>query len=254
MKFTILYSGRSSKTGKDLLNKFKPRSSKAFRKRTDKRLNTDVILRWGSTENFSRLRGRLELNSLESVKNASDKYKMMKILTESGIPTCEVLFDPFGFTYELNDILDRFRDENGGFFIRGANHQVRYDDTVKTGDLYLTKPLENKRREYRVHVFNGEVIAIYEKIPNDESVKMFKSHNCSFKLRNIENCRLTKENQETCIKAVNSLGLLFGGIDLMRDKDQNIFISEVNSAPALNSTNIDRYVEKITEYCQAMGV
>jgi len=252
MKFTILYSGASSKTGRDLLNKFKPLSTKAFRKRTDKKLNTDVVLRWGSTESFSRLRSRLELNSLESVTNASNKKRMMEILVASGIPTPNVLFNP---STPRTEVVDEYRDANGMFFVRGSNQEVRYDNTVRAGDLYLSKPVENKRREYRVHVFNGEVIAIYEKIANDpETTKIFKAHNCHFELKNTENCKLTPANQQVCIDAVNSLGLLFGGVDVLRDKDQNIFISEVNSAPALNTTNIDRYVTKITEYVNAMGV
>lgn len=251
MKFTILYSGRSSKTGRDLLNKFKPVSTKAFRKRTDKRLNTDVVLRWGSTESFNKLRTRLELNSLEAVTNASNKGIMMKKLVEANILTPKVLFTPSTATTEQ---LDEFRDDDGGFYVRGANDEVRYDDTVKAGDKYLSQPVKNKRREYRVHVFNGEVIAIYEKIPNEEGIKLYKSFNCHFELKTIENCKLNTENQQECIKAVNSLGLLFGGVDVIRDKDQNIFITEVNSAPALNTTNIDRYVTKITEYIQAMGI
>lgn len=251
MKFTILYSDRSSKTGKDLLNKFKPVSTKAFRKRTNKRFKTDVVLRWGSTESFDRLKSRLELNSLEAVSNASNKGVMMKKLVEANLPTPSILFDPF---HKTTEELDAFRNDEGGFYIRGANNEVRYDDTVRAGDLYVSKPVENKRREYRVHVFNGEVIAIYEKIPNEEGVRLFKAHNCHFELKTPENCKLNIQNQQECIKAVNALGLLFGGVDVIRDKDQNIFISEVNSAPALNGTNIDRYVTKITEYIQAMGI
>lgn len=252
MKFTILYSGRSSKTGRDLLEKFKPLSTKAFRKRTDKRLSTDVVLRWGSTESFNRLRSRLELNSLEAVTNASNKLIMMEKLVAADIKTPSILFNP---TEADEETLDDFRDDNGGFFIRGSNMEVRYDDEIKRGDLYVSKPVENKRREYRVHVFNGEVIAIYEKIANDpENTRIFKAHNCHFELKNIENCKLTLADQQVCIDAVNSLGLLFGGVDVLRDKDQQIFISEVNSAPALNGTNIDRYVEKITDYVRAMGV
>jgi glutathione synthase/RimK-type ligase-like ATP-grasp enzyme len=158
------------------------------------------------------------------------------------------------FNPETENVADDFVDENGFFYVRGANQEVRYDDRIRVGDLYVSKPVVNKRREYRVHVFNGEVITIYEKIPNEDNTKLFKAHNCHFELKNKDNCKLTLENQQVCIDAVKSLGLLFGGVDVMRDKDQNIFISEVNSAPALNGTNIDRYVTKITEYIRQQGV
>lgn len=251
MKFTILYSDRSSKTGKDLLNKFKPLASKCFRKRTDKKLTTDVVLRWGSTETFSKLKSKVELNSFEAVTNASNKYRMMRNLVEGGISTPEILFDPANSNEET---LNNYRDASGNFYVRGSNNEVRYTNEVRRGDMYVSKPVLNKRREYRVHVFNGEVIAIYEKIPNEEGIKLYKSFNCHFELKNMENCKLTLADQTMCINAVNSLGLLFGGVDIIRDKDKNCFVCEVNSAPALNGTNIDRYVEKICNYVKEKGI
>lgn len=249
MKLTILYSNKSSKTGKSLVSKFRPLTSKVIKKRTNKRLKTDVLLRWGSTESFSRLTSRVELNTLQAVNNASSKLDMMRILVGASIKTPEILFD-----LSNSEALESMRDESGGFYVRGFNQEMRYDDEIKRGDLYVSKPILNKRREYRVHVFNGEVIAMYEKVPFEDDIKLFKSFNCNFKLVDPERSRCNKDNQNECIKAVNALGLLFGGVDLIRDKDQNVFVSEVNSAPSLNSTNIDRYVTKITEYCEAIGV
>ncbi len=245
MKLTILYSGRSSKTGKEFIKKFKPLYDKVFRKRTNKRLKTDVVLRWGSTEFFSNLEGKIELNTLEAVTNASNKLKMMEILVGANIGAPKVLFRPFG---QEQTSLDEFKDEDGGFYVRGSNDEVRYDNAVKHGDKYVSMPIPNKRREYRVHVFNGEVIAIYEKVPNEEGIKLFKSFNCHFKLKDMNNCNLNTTDQQKCIDAVNALGLLFGGVDMVRDKDKNTFIVEVNSAPSLNTINIDRYITKINDY------
>jgi glutathione synthase/RimK-type ligase-like ATP-grasp enzyme len=241
MKFVILYSGKSSKTGKELLAKFSTVATKAFRKRTNKRFRADLVLRWGSTEAFPRLTSRVEINSLEATVNASNKLVMMKKLVEAGIPTPQV-------TFNVNSDLSTFKDGEGKFYVRGANQEVRYTDTVRPNDLYVSKPLVNKRREYRVHVFNGKVIGIYEKVPNQEGVRLYKSHNCDFRSVNPENCRVSLADQEMCIRAVNALGLTFGGVDLMRDKDQNCFVSEINSAPALNTPNIERYFNKIMEF------
>ena len=249
MKLTLLYSGRSSKTGRDLVNKFKPLAKKVFRKTTNKRLKTDVVLRWGSTETFDRLSTRLELNTLDAVTNASNKLLMMQNLVGANIKTPNIKFD-------LNNTenLDEFRDRSGNFYVRGANDQVRYTNTLQTGDKYVSTPIKDKKREYRVHVFNGEVIALYEKIPNEEGIKLFKSFNCHFELKDASNCLLTLVDQQKCIDAVNALGLLFGGVDMVRSKGKNTYVIEVNSAPALNSTNIDRYVDKITDYVNAMGI
>lgn len=249
MKLTILYSNKSSKTGRTLKEKFKTIASKVVKKRTNKRLKTDVVLRWGSSEEFSRLTSRLELNTLQAVNTTSNKLEMMKTLVSANIKTPEVLFD-----LSNSEIVDTYRDDCGGFYIRGSNQEIRYDDALKAGDLYVSKPILNKRREYRVHVFNGEVIAVYEKIPLEDDIKLYKSYNCKFSIVDITRSRLSVDDLNVCIGAVNALGLLFGGVDLIRTKDQEVFVSEVNSAPSLNGTNIDRYVNKITEYCTAMGV
>jgi glutathione synthase/RimK-type ligase-like ATP-grasp enzyme len=247
MKLTILYSNKSSKTGKELKEKFKDYASKVIKKRTNRRLKTDVLLRWGSTEEFSRLTSRIELNTLQAVTNASNKFTMMNKLKRANIQTPEIKFD-----LENTDNLDDFRDEKGMFYVRGFNQEIRYTNELRYDDLYVSKPILNKRREYRVHVFNGEILAVYEKIPNDENVMLFKSYNCKFSAVNLSNTRLKDVDLQRSIDAVNALGLLFGGVDLCRCRNGETYVLEVNSSPSLNSININRYIEKITEYCKAM--
>lgn len=248
MKFVILYSNKSSKTGRELLQKFKSVSPRGFRKRTDKRFNADLVLRWGSTEEFPRLRSRVEINTLEATKNASDKLVMMRKLVAAGISTPKIQFDLADYDFDNQEEL---MDENGKFYVRGVNQTVRYTDTISPSDLYISRPVPNKRREYRVHVFDGKVVEIYEKVPQEENVTLFKAHNCKFERRNIENCKLNAADQQMCVDAVNALGLVFAGVDMCRDKDQNTFVLEVNSSPALNTLNIERYFERIMEYYNA---
>ena len=247
MKFVILYSNKSSKTGKDLLRKFSTVARKAFRKRTSKRYAADLVLRWGSTEEFPRLTSRVELNTLQATRNASDKLVMMKKLVEARISTPDVMFINNNLPF-AESLYPNYKDESGKFYVRGANQEVRYTDSIRSGDLYVSRPVPNKRREYRVHVFDGKILEIYEKVPQEEGVTIFKAHNCRFERRNPENCRLSQEDQQMCIDAVNALGLTFAGVDLARNKDQECFVLEVNSSPALNSLNIERYFERIMEY------
>ena len=253
MKFVILYSNKSSKTGKDLLRKFSTVATKAIKKRTNKRFRADLVLRWGSTETFPRLTSRVELNTLEATNNASDKLVMMQKLTAAGISTPDIMFNPNqpipqgaeGYLSDLNE----YRNEEGKFYVRGANQEIRYTDTIRPGDLYVSRPIPNKRREYRVHVFNSQILEIYEKVPREGAdSRICKAHNCNFKLRDKNNCRLSAADQQMCIDAVNALGLTFGGVDLGRTKDKESFVLEVNSAPSLNSLNIERYFAKIMEY------
>ena len=104
-------------------------------------------------------------------------------------------------------------------YIRNKRGVVRYsNDFNPTNDMYFTQPVKSKRREYRVHVFNGKVIGIYEKVPmTAEQPALYKSDTCNFKRRDPELCLLTTEDQAVCIKAVQALGLMFGGVDIYRD-------------------------------------
>jgi|GEM_PF-4222574 glutathione synthase/RimK-type ligase-like ATP-grasp enzyme len=242
MKTMIAYHSKSSNTGK-LLRQI----LSCPRKKTQRRAKLDVLIRWGSSEVFNRTTARLELNTAEAVLNASNKLRMMQLLSAANIPM------PV-FTTELTSI-DSVKDTTNNYYIRSRQGEVRYgNDFNPVTDQYASKPIPNKRREYRVHVFNSKIVAIYEKIPNNineenyERPALFKSHNCHFSLVNPTRSRCNEVGQKIAIDAVNALGLLFGGVDLIRDKDGNFFVCEVNSAPGLNSNNAQRWVVAMKEY------
>lgn len=241
MKTVICYSDKSSLTGRAIQDKFN-----ALRKRTNKKTKCHLFIRWGSTEFFSQTRFKLELNSLEAVNRTVNKLRMLQTLLAAGIPV-PLFSNTIG-------IADCPPDAKGNYYIRSNLGVVRYGNDFGQGDHYVTSPIKFKRREYRVHVFNGKVLGIYEKIPFDTNQanrpKLFKSDTCKFVRCDVEVCRLTKANQQTCIDSVKSLGLLFGGVDVIRDRDGNIFVCEVNSAPGLNTLNIDRWVQEINNYVE----
>lgn len=240
MKTIALYTSKGSTTGKALRLKFN-----AIRKQTNRKAKCDLLLRWGSTESFPSLKYKKELNTLEAVKRTTNKLEMLTVLKAASIPTPE-----FGTSPEQSA---DFKDRSGNFYIRSKAGVVRYgSDYNPTTDQYYSKPIKFKRREYRVHVFNGKVIGLYEKIPNDPNPenrpKLFKSETCRFVRSNPEISRVDPAAQQICIDAVRALGLLFGGVDLIRDKNGQFFITEVNSAPGLNSQMLERYVNEIKSY------
>ncbi len=244
MKTMICFSNKSSVTGKALAAKLV-----ALRKRTNRRAKCDVFLRWGSLEEFDRLRSKIELNSREAVSNSVNKFKMLQLLSEADIKTVEYNNDPATITDYL--------DESGNCYIRSKAGVVRYANNFNPMlDSYYSKPVRNKRREYRVHVFNGKVIGLYEKVPIAEGdrPKLFKSDTCNFVRCNPEISRVKQPDLDMCIAAVKSLGLLFGGVDLIRDNKMNCFICEVNSSPGLNTQMIEKYVQEINQYVNTMGV
>jgi glutathione synthase/RimK-type ligase-like ATP-grasp enzyme len=240
MKTCILYSNKSSLTGKQL-----KQSLSATRKRTSRRAKCDILVRWGSTESFPSLSAKRELNSLEAVLRTSNKLEMIRTLSAAGITIP-------AFNTTVEDI-DQCKDSSGNCYIRNKQGVVRYgNDFNPLTDLYYTKPVAFKRREYRVHVFLGKVIGIYEKIPKVEGAenrpKLFKSDTCRFVRSDPSISRVDQNAQASCIAAVQALGLDFGGVDLIRTKDAQFCIVEVNSAPGLNSQMLIKYTQEVENY------
>jgi hypothetical protein len=243
------YSNKSCKTGKLLYLKLK--NSRAFRKVRRVReymtpKHSNVFVRWGESRTNDSNQ-TLTLNDKQAVRKASNKHDMIKNLKQiEGVRTPKYfdLIEGDRSTFDIN----RYKDTNGYFYVRGRDMVVRYDNTIRDTDLYITRPIVNKK-EYRVHVFNGKILGVYEKIPNDSSVKIYKSHNCQFRKCNPEISTCNLNAQQMCIKAVQGLGLLFGGVDIIFDRDKKRFyVIEVNSSPGLNSLNLDIWVNNIIQY------
>lgn len=240
MKATILYTQRSAKTGKALFNYLSnhPRFNLVRRVRKNKKVrHSDLVIGWGNSSSHFPQSNNV-FNKPEAINNASNKKRMMQLLIENNIKTPDVTFDVHGD-------LSAFKDEDGYFYVRDCNNTIRYDNTIHAGDRYVSKPV-GKKREFRVHVFRDKILGIYEKIPNDDNVKLFKQHSCHFSRLLDDTELVTDEVKQMCIDAVKALGLDFGGVDLMKVK-KKYFINEVNSSPSLSTTNIERYVNAMLE-------
>ena len=107
-----------------------------------------------------------------------------------------------------------------------------------------------KKKEYRVHVFKGEVISVLEK----RKRKGFEGER-NTRIRNTANgyvfCSTDVVEppglRELAIKASRVTGSDFKGVDIgWNEKLNELFVIEVNSAPGIEGSNIDKYVEAIT--------
>lgn len=261
MRIYIGYNKRSFSTARSLRDFFKNMgndcriiNNKRFRYRPD------VFLRWGNSYKECPI-GAIEINSMDAVRNASDKMLMANTLINSD----EVRF-PKAYASPLS--LARMAEKQGvwvseGFlpmendmdlYYRNSSGVVRRRHFYIEGDLYGTEPIE-RSREFRVHIFNGKTIGVYEKIPHDEDQFYCKNDNCEFVRLDMSD-ESTRESligvRPMARAAVNSLGLVFGGVDVIISKSGEIFVNEVNSAPSLNSVNLDRYYSHIMSYIDSI--
>lgn len=110
---------------------------------------------------------------------------------------------------------------------------------------------KKKKKEFRVHVFKDQVVHVLEK----RRKVGFKGESNS-KIRNTANgyvfCSENVEEppgiRELAIKASKVTSSDFKGIDIgWNEKKQELFVIEVNSAPGIEGTNVDRYIKVICE-------
>jgi hypothetical protein len=100
-----------------------------------------------------------------------------------------------------------------------------------------------KFEEYRVHVFRGEVIRVQRKrrkrgVENDPNIW---SENRGWVLVECESPFSWLDHLAK--KAIESLGLDFGAVDIVRSKWGGLFVLEVNTGPGITPGGVDKYAE-----------
>jgi glutathione synthase/RimK-type ligase-like ATP-grasp enzyme len=111
-----------------------------------------------------------------------------------------------------------------------------------------------KQKEFRVHVVNGKVIDVQQKVLRANADR----NAVNWMVRNIANSFVFKRNGivppvELCnlaISAVAALQLDFGAVDIIYNaKLDKCFVLECNTAPGLEGLTIQRYKDALNEMC-----
>ena len=105
-------------------------------------------------------------------------------------------------------------------------------------------PYEFLCSEYRVHIFNGEILRIFKKeLEENSEFPIRNNHSCHFSLRNPEQFPKLKTEIEKFAK-IKEFSEGFFGLDVGWNREKFFFI-EANSAPGLNENSGNLLAEKI---------
>lgn len=239
-QFIVPYK-MGSKSAKSLANRLRVKQSrgiKVFRPATK-------LINWGKSDLQLRGRRLSVLNRPEVVKVASNKLFTFRALRSVGVPTVE-------FTTDKN-VAYGWADENTVVYARqtltGNSGMgivvVGMDDRMPDAPLY-TKGF-NKSHEFRVHVIGGQVVDFTKKRRRDGT------DNNNF-IKNLSNgwvfCRdgvvLPSAVRAISLAAVAGLGLDFGAVDILyRERSDEARVLEINTAPGLEGTTLERYAEAL---------
>lgn len=212
----------------------------------------DVIINWGSKTLYN---GVIYLNHPNMVAYASNKLKTFEVFDAK-----EVMTVPW----------TRDKSQAMNWMLKGSTVMVRHLLNSSEGngiEVYRTDmgflglpdaPLYTqyvkKLSEFRVHVFNGEVIDVCQKRKKigykGESVPEIRSHQYGWVF-----CREDIEEpgflRPSAVKAIKALGLNFGAVDIIYNQQKDrCYVLEVNTAPGIEGTTVELYAKSIKAYLQ----
>lgn len=197
----------------------------------------DILVRYGVSSFHRKERlFAITLNKSFSIDDNVNKLRSLRIMKEHGVKV------PV-FIYNV-DRLQQIDNIEFPFLGRRLNHSRGTDITwVNTLDEmreaksdYFVKYIPSVL-EYRAHIFNNKCIRLSRKSPMDmECDDCIRSFPRGWELR--DNFHHDYEIEHLVIeeskKAINSLELDFGGVDVIVGCDQLPYILEVNTSPHLN--------------------
>lgn len=209
-----------------------------------------LLLNWGRSSASERVGpGCQFINLPKAVAIAAHKIKTFKLFSEKGIKHVPWTTDKAA--------AQAWKDQGHIVLARAVltGHSgdgitiVRANDDLPDVPLYTLYVKKNE--EYRVHIFKGEVLDVQQKKrKNGAEPSLIRSvHNGYVYCR--EGVVLADEAKDLARAAVNSLGLDFGAVDLIKGKDGQFYALEVNTAPGLEGMTIDSYVAAIKKVTNA---
>jgi len=118
-------------------------------------------------------------------------------------------------------------------------------------DAHLYVKYIKKKDEYRVHVFNGEAIDVQRKarrvdVPDEEINWQIRSHDNGFiyMREGLERVPYLDRLRELALETTERCSLDFGAVDIIYNKGRDMcYVLEVNTAPGLEGTTLERYCE-----------
>lgn len=214
--------------------------------------DSDIFINWGNTHlpgwlpNHLQLFNRLyavhqAVNKLNTFKHLAGKVNTPEWTTESDIARCWARDD--GELVVCRTLLTG----SGGKGIILTDDEDEIEDLA--APLYVR--YKKKKHEYRVHVFDGQVIDLCMKRKRRDWPEEINT-----KIRNMDggwifardDIFIPDDLEDQAIRAVDALGLDFGAVDVIWNKRENkSYVLEVNTAPGLVGTSLARYTQAIKE-------
>jgi len=213
-----------------------------------------TIINWGSGDapNWD-VGDATMLNHPYYVRGASNKLTAFQMMKEAGVSIPEFTTDSDvarGWVRNDEKVVSRYKLQ--GHSGDGIEISGDYDTFIHRPRPPLYVKYIKKQDEYRVHVFNGNVIDIQQKrkkreIDNEEVDYKVRSHDNGWVFCR-DNLNPPPSISSDATSAMAALGLDFGAVDIIwNNHQQKSYVLEVNTAPGLEGTTLTKYVNAIKQ-------
>lgn len=211
-----------------------------------------ILLNWGVGSSKSQNPVVVCLNAPNIVAMASDKRKFFKLMSSASKPP---RIPPW--TTEVSVVkrwLEEGKEVVARHLYRSRSGKGIQFSSEGSFELFLEAPLWTqylkKKDEYRVHIVRGNVIDVQRKAVRADADKekidyRIRTHSKGFVfVRN--SISPPKDVIDQAMLAFNASGLDFGAVDVIYNEHYDqACVLEINTAPGLEGTTLERYVEAL---------
>lgn len=174
------------------------------------------------------------VNSASAIERTVDKYYTSFLLADAGIPTPRSLvtedFDTaLTVCREMGDVVLKplFGSEGKGM-VRISDEETAYR-VLRAWELnryiyYIQEYIPHFHKDIRAFVIGNKVVAAMQRVANGWKTNYSKG-------AEVTPVVLSSEMETFAIKAVQTIGLDYGGVDLMQAENDKTFVIEINSIP-----------------------
>lgn len=220
---------------------------------------TDIVINWGNSNPDVNLVGATVLNQPQEIADVTNKLKFFRRVSDLDVENRPRI--PH-WTQNKEEALGWIQDGKVAFArtkLTGHSGEgivilENEQDVVSIADNTLIVKYVPKKREFRLHFFEGEVFDIQEKkrsrdVPEEDVNWRIRSHGNGFIYSRNDMDEVPADVRSQADKTIGCLALTFGAIDIIYNQHHNeAWVLEVNSAPGLEGTTLTKYYEKFQGY------
>lgn len=221
MDFLLYYPGITMETGKKLAEDLGMEHGG-----TPPRGRIRLLVRWGNGQGIGQI-PQVVLNKQEALHKAIDKHTSMQLFSRArlSIPTLSTEVPCVGRTAT--------HTQGQGLWFCWRPEQV--EEVRNEGADYFIKYVPTKQ-EYRVHIVNSRVEFVQRKYDRERHTSAFggvQGFTDDWHKQVTDPREVPREVCDQALGSVVTLGLDFGGVDIVEDLEGKCYILEVNTGPAL---------------------